>query len=220
MRINVYVAQSTGLSRRQADKLIANGKVTINNQLASPGDLVDDQDIISLNDQPIKPIELQLVLLNKPVNHVVSRNGQGAKTIYDILPHSLAKLKPVGRLDKDSSGLLLLTNDGKLAQRLSHPSYNKTKVYNLTLNKPLKDEDRISISLGVNLEDGISRLKISNLTQDRCSLTVTMSEGRNRQIRRTFQKLGYQVIGLHRVSFGDYSINQLKPGQWESIPIK
>jgi len=220
MRINVYVAQSTGLSRRQADKLIANGAVTINNQLAKTGDIVNDQDTILFNNHLIKPIQFQLVLFNKPINYVVSRNGQGSKTIYDLLPHKLSQLKPVGRLDKDSSGLLLLTNDGKLAQQLSHPSYNKNKVYNLSLDKPLKDKDNLLISRGINLEDGISYLDISNLSQDERSLTVTMSEGRNRQIRRTFQKLGYQVTILHRVSFGEYSIGQIKPGQWKIIPHK
>ena len=118
-------------------------------------------------------------------------------------------MKPVGRLDKESSGLLLLTNDGKLANELTHPSNRKEKIYQIELDKVLSDGDRRKVQQGVTLEDGISKLGLAG--RDR-SWTVTMREGRNRQIRRTFSALGYRVIRLHRVQFGEYELGKLENG--------
>jgi 23S rRNA pseudouridine2605 synthase len=217
MRINLFIASATGLSRRAADKAIDNGRITINGQLANLGDQIGDNDRVKLDGQAIKPAEqLHTVILNKPVGYVCSREGQGSRTIYDLLPDELHNLKPVGRLDKDSSGLLLMTNDGQQAHELTHPSFTKQKVYEVSLDKALDPEAQKQIIAGVQLEDGLSRLKLAGGGQ---VITVVMSEGRNRQIRRTFEALGYQVTRLHRLRFGNYDLGDLGSGKYIILEV-
>lgn len=266
MRINKFVASSTGLSRRTADTAIAAGKVLVNGVVPSSGYTVQDGDRVTLNNRAITPAPTTVtIMMNKPVGYVVSRNGQGSPTIYSLLPLKYHTLKPVGRLDKNSSGLLLLTNDGDLANELTHPSRQKVKVYEIALNKPLEPLHQQMISdHGVQLEDGLSQFSISKIdparstgaeqsdagedkadaseprawrgreakpsgrgradsersdavTRGEASLSsinetalshyqITMREGRNRQIRRTFGALGYDVIKLHRTQFGPYTL--------------
>lgn len=205
MRINKFIAAATGLSRRAADQAIAEGRVLVNGAAAQAGQGVADTDQVFLDGKKLTLQASQTILLYKPVGYVVSRDGQGSKTIYDLLPPEMHHLKPVGRLDKDSSGLLLLTSDGQLAQQLTHPKYQKTKVYEIVLDKSLRPADEQQITQGVELEDGSSRLELTRLTDDR-TWRVRMHEGRNRQIRRTFAALGYEVTRLHRISFGGYHL--------------
>lgn len=210
MRINKYVALATGISRRKADDIIASGQVKINKIIASAGSAVSEQDIVTLGNKILSLPIFTTILLNKPTGYVCSRNGQGSATIYDILPAKYHNLKPIGRLDKNSSGLLLLTNNGALHQQLSHPSYAKQKRYIVTLNKPLLSQDQTTILKGVMLKDGISKLQ---LQKNEKSWIVTMSEGRNRQIRRTFSALGYKVISLKRTNFGPYKLSDIPKNQ-------
>lgn len=217
MRINKYVALATGVSRRQADKLIVSDKVSINDRIARLGDSVDEKDVIKLDGKKISAQEFTTIALNKPVGYVCSRQGQGSKTIYDLLPQEFYNLKPIGRLDKESSGLILLTNDGTLAQKLSHPSNNKQKVYKITLNKILTKNKQEMIKRGVDLNDGKSTLKINGSGK---SWTVTMSEGRNRQIRRTFSAIGCNVVKLHRTQFGEHKLGNIKAGSFVKIVHK
>ncbi len=240
MRLNKYLAASTMLSRRKADEAIAAGRVTVNNHTARHGTDVTDSDIVALDNRLVTPAtNTTTVILNKPRGYVVSRDGQGSKTIYNLLPQTYQQLNPVGRLDKDSSGLLVLTNDGQLAQELTHPSRQKVKVYEVSLDKPLQPlHQQMITDHGIMLEDGISKFIISRyqLVPDKRqfnSLTHTgqirnyksedghcppnlyeiqMSEGRNRQIRRTFADLGYTVSTLHRTQFGPYRLDGLQPG--------
>lgn len=215
MRINKYLALSTGMSRRTADATIQEGRVQINGVLVTSGQQVGTDDTVLLDGKVVRPAETtQTIILNKPAGYVVSRDGQGSKTIYDLLPEELHILKPVGRLDKDSSGLLLLTNDGELANKLTHPRYQKEKVYEVSLYIPLKDEDRQAIESGIELEDGISKLQLDGKGKD---WVVTMSEGRNRQIRRTFAEQGYTVKSLHRIIFGDYELGKIAPGSFTEL---
>lgn len=215
MRINKFVAQATGMSRRAADEIMEWGRVEVNGRKVGPGHDVQASDKVTLDGKEITtPDAAQTIILNKPVGYVVSRDGQGAKTIYDLLPEKWQPLKPVGRLDKASSGLLLLTNDGDLAQRLTHPSYKKAKVYEIELYIPLKETDRQAIEQGVKLDDGVSKLQLDG--QDK-KWTVTMHEGRNRQIRRTFEKQGYTIAKLHRIQFGDYLLKGTGPGTHRQI---
>jgi 23S rRNA pseudouridine2605 synthase len=212
MRINKFVARATGLSRRAADSAIGEGRVTVNRQPATPGTDVNDTDTVTLDNKPLAlPAETTTIMLNKPAGYVCSRAGQGNQTVYDLLPANMQQLKPVGRLDKDSSGLLLLTNDGDLANQLTHPRYAKEKAYEVTLDKPLANEHKTRLGQGVELDDGPSKLKIDAVNGR--SLKVTMSEGRNRQIRRTFAALGYTVTKLNRIQFGPYRLDQLAPTQ-------
>lgn len=211
MRINQYIANATGVSRREADKYIENNRVRVNSAVAKIGQQVAEDDEVYLDDKLLQTQKHQSIIINKPTGYVCSRDGQGSKTVYDLLPADLHNLKPVGRLDKDSSGLLLMTNDGKLANELTHPSKQKQKIYNVSLDKPLQPQDVIKIEAGVPLDDGLSSLKLEGEGID---WRVTMHEGRNRQIRRTFEALGYKVKKLHRIQFGDYKIDSLESGKF------
>ncbi len=216
MRINKFVAQATGLSRRAADRAIQDGRVEFNQRGAHLGDIVGEEDIITLDKQRITHLVKTLtVMLNKPRGYVCSRQGQGSKTIYDLLPADYQALKPVGRLDKDSSGLLLLTSDGDLANQLTHPRYTKTKVYEVSLNKPLERIHYKQVAnQGLQLDDGLSKFSITKRGEAGKDWQVTMHEGRNRQIRRTFLALGYTVKRLHRIQFGSYKLNDLPLGHY------
>lgn len=219
MRINQFLAQGTDLSRRKADEAIEQGRVEINGTLAKIGDIVIESDYVTLDGQIVPhAIKLVTIMLNKPAGYVVSKNGQGSQTIYDLLPEEFHSLNPIGRLDKNSSGLLLLTNDGELANKLTHPSHEKKKIYEVELNKSLDalDQDLIH-DKGVKLEDGISRLELKPLNVSGKSWRVTMHEGRNRQIRRTFAALGYKVVSLHRTHFGDYTLGKLPEGEIKTV---
>ena len=230
MRINKFVAQATGLSRRAADRAVQEGRVAVNNRPAGVGDTVIDGSAVTLDSQPIALAGSLTIMLNKPAGYVCSRAGQGNSTIYDLLPPEYHKLKPVGRLDKDSSGLLLLTNDGDLANQLAHPRYAKTKIYEITLDKPLTEIDKTEIEQGVKVDDYVSRLRLSAINNpgletdtralpgtETLSWRVTMSQGRNRQIRRTFAALGYEVESLRRIRFGAYSLGDLPAGQYREL---
>lgn len=220
MRLNKYIALSTGLSRRAADQVISEERVLLNGQKPNVGDDVGDTDQVTLDGAPITPpVNSITILLNKPAGFVCSRVGQGSRTVYDLLPHELHAAKPVGRLDKDSSGLLLMTTDGGLAHRLAHPSFVKTKIYLIRLDAPLQPLHRQMISdHGLMLEDGVSRLQLERLHDgvDK-NWRVTMHEGRNRQIRRTFAAIGYTVTRLHRTDFGPYRLGDLASGKYQKI---
>lgn len=218
MRLNKYLAQATGMSRRAADTVIANGDVQVNGVVPSIAHDVTEQDTVTYKGKPVRLQDTVTIMLNKPVGYVCSRDGQGSLTIYNLLAPQYHHLKPVGRLDKDSSGLLLLTNDGNLANELTHPRYAKTKVYEVSLNKPLEPLHHQMINdHGIQLDDGPSRLQLVRIGDDATHWTVTMSEGRNRQIRRTFAAIGYTVTALHRTQFGGYFLQKLAVGMCERI---
>lgn len=216
MRVNRYLAESTPLSRRSADQAVQEGRVKINGSLARLGQTVSAGDDVALDDRPIRPAARRVILYHKPAGVVCSRRRQGnTPTIYDQLPAELGGLNPVGRLDKDTSGLLILTNDGQLHQRLSHPSFGKQKEYEVELNRPLEAGDLDILKQGVRLEDGPSRPWV--LSAGGKNLRIKLSEGRNRQVRRTFQALGYAVTRLHRPAVESLNLGELLPGQWREI---
>lgn len=252
IRLNKFLAERLGLSRREADEEISHGKVKINGKTAEIGDKVDKNDKVCYNGK-IVPFETVFLYLafNKPVGYVCSRRAQGsAPTLYDLLPEKYKNLKTVGRLDKDSSGLILLTNDGDFAFEMTHPKFHKEKVYEVELNKPLEPLHQQMISdYGIMLDDGPSKFLIvrdglakpsssgrssrpssrgsSLRPRSNCGCPseeisqaryiVTLSEGRNRQIRRTFAALGYRVTKLHRTQFGNYTLDDLKEGETAKI---
>lgn len=218
MRINKFVALATGMSRRAADTAVETGKVLINNTPATAGATVSDQDTVTLDGKVLSTPAHTTVILHKPIGYVVSRNGQGSKTIYDLLPDTYHALKPVGRLDKDSSGLLLLTNDGERAHALTHPSSQKTKVYSVTLDKTLQPlHHQMLVDFGVQLDDGPSKFLEMRRTVQPDTWIIVMHEGRNRQIRRTCGALGYTVTRLHRTHFGQYALGDLKSGEYVKL---
>lgn len=236
------------MSRREADELVSAGKVIINGKTAELGNQVEPGDLVVCDGKELpKEVEYIYYALNKPVGYVCSRNKQGKDpTIYELLPPSMQSLKNVGRLDRESSGIIILTNDGDFGFQMTHPSFVKTKVYEVTLHRPLTPEDRAKITgAGVKISDGISRFKIEDnpnppadtprkqlkarrraqhetaadaaATPDGLHLIVTLTEGRNRQIRRTFAALGYNVLTLHRIEFGKYQLGDLRSGQYRQI---
>jgi len=212
-RLNKYLALQLGISRREADEYIERGKVAINGTPAQLGARFKSTDEVTVNGKPLKSTAKHIyIALNKPVGYVCSRKTQGdTPTIYTLLPKQYHTLKPVGRLDKNSSGLILLTNDGDFAFRMTHPKFSKIKIYKVKLDHDLEPLHQQMISdHGIQLEDGHSQLMLERLSDDnRLEWQVTMSEGRNRQIRRTFASLGYEVQKLHRTQFGSYQLNTL-----------
>ena len=208
------MAAASRLSRRGADEAIASGRVTVNGQPGSVGSTVDAAATIALDGQVLTlPTEFHYVALNKPKGYVVSRTRQGsAPTIYELLPQELQAVNPVGRLDKDSSGLLLLSNDGEFLNRAMHPSSGKEKIYELTLNRAITPNDLKRLQQGIELEDGISRVRI--VSSKGADITVGLQEGRNRQLRRTAEAIGYRVKRLHRVQFGATKLGDLKSGTY------
>lgn len=234
IRLNKFLAERLGVSRREADNLIAAGKITIDGKKAVLGDrisLPEGKEISNLTPKDIDKLpkvcynknivpfvtEYFYLAFNKPVGYVCSRRAQGdAPTIYELLPKKYHHLKTVGRLDKDSSGIILLTNDGDFSYEMTHPKFHKEKVYEVSLNRPLQPLHQQMISdYGVMLDDGPSKFTIIKNEQN--SYTVILSEGRNRQIRRTFAALGYQVETLHRTKFGPFQLTNLKPGEFEQF---
>ena len=218
MRLNKFVALSLGVSRRKADELIEQGKILVNGDRAVLGRQISQSDTVLYNSRELHIQPKKLILLHKPVGYLCSRASQGGiPTIYELLPTSLHHLKPVGRLDKDSSGLILLTNDGDFAHQMTHPSFYKMKRYLVTLDQPLQPLHRQMINdFGVQLPDGPSRLTLERQHDgDDRRWIVQMSEGRNRQIRRTFAALGYTVKKLHRTDFGNYSLGGMKRGEFQ-----
>ncbi len=230
-RLNKKLALWLGISRRQADDLIAAGKVFVDNDRAVLGQRVTADNDIKVDGKAVsQDFSYKLIALNKPTGYTCSRASQkGDQTVYDILPAEFKTLKLVGRLDKDSSGIILLTNNGNFAYQMTHPKFQKAKVYLVELDHDLEPLHQQMISdHGINLDDGRSQMTVVKLTtgeikalridyevSDKQVYQVTMSEGRNRQIRRTFAALGYEVTRLHRTNFDKYFVGELSIGQWQ-----
>jgi 23S rRNA pseudouridine2605 synthase len=222
LRLNKFLAERLGVSRREADELIAAGKITINGEKATLGARINrgniDKNLKVCYNGKMVPFETVFLYLafNKPIGYVCSRRAQGsAPTLYELLPKKYHHLKTVGRLDKDSSGLILLTNDGDFAFQMTHPKFRKNKVYEVELDQPLEPlHQQMITDYGVVLDDGPSQFKV---IKDDNHYIVILSEGRNRQIRRTFATLGYTVTKLHRTGFGEYELGDLAPGKYAII---
>ncbi|MBQ2660385.1 rRNA pseudouridine synthase [Candidatus Saccharibacteria bacterium] len=216
-RLNKFLAERLGVSRREADDLIAGGKVFVNGKTGVLGQRIDKNDKVCYNEKIIPFSQNFLYLaLNKPVGYVCSRRQQGdSPTVYELLPEKYRTLKTVGRLDRDSSGIILFTNDGDFAFRMTHPKFLKTKIYEVELDHPLEPlHQQMIVDFGVEIGDGVSKLGLTKLNDERTKFQVVMHEGRNRQIRRTFAALGYKVVALERKVFGKYELSGLKPGEF------
>ena len=222
IRLNKFLAERLGISRREADDLIAEGRVLVDKKPAVLGARIDNSNEVCYNRKIIPFLkEYTYLLLNKPVGYVSSRKRQGeTPTLYELLPEKYRTLKTVGRLDKDSSGLILLTDDGDFSFRMTHPKFYKVKVYLVKLNRSLAPLHQQEIAdFGIKLEDGVSRLGLTRLDDERTEFRVEMSEGRNRQIRRTFAALGYKVVELNREAFGEFTLGELKPGEFREVKV-
>ena len=219
-RLNKYLAFHLGLSRREADDLIAHGDVYVEDFVAQLGSRVEPGQKVSVKGKDVtEKAGYTYLALNKPIGYVSSRRQQGDNpTLYELIPEKYHNLKPVGRLDKDSSGLLLLTDDGDFAYQMTHPKFYKVKTYEISLDTDLAPLHQQMISdHGIQLDDGPSKLSLERIDDSRKNWIVTMHEGRNRQIRRTFLSLGYTVASLNRTNFGNYAVGDLKPGTFAVI---
>ena len=223
MRINVYLAQRFGISRREGDRLILEGKVTINGLLAKVGqDIVDretiDNEVTIDGYVPSKIAQKNIRIgLYKPSAYVTTRSDQYARrTVMDLLPVELKTLKPVGRLDYESEGLLLLSNDGHFIHEFSHPRFEKEKEYVITLNKSITSNLLESFKQGIPLTEGLAKVdSLNQISQNRMSVVV--HQGWNRQLRRMAEYSGYGILKLIRKRVGLYTLEGLQPGEWKTI---
>lgn len=217
MRINKFLAEHSYLSRRQADEAVAAGRVTINSRTAVIGDIVGDNDKVTLDNAPISETKTKrTILFNKPAGYVCSRASQGNPTVYSLLPTDYHDLNIAGRLDKDSSGLLILTSDGSLMQELTHPSKGKIKSYLVKTGRTLTAQDLEKLEKGVDIGDlRLSSMKVTPVAES--EYEVLLTEGRNRQIRRSFAAVGAEVTGLHRTAIGSYRLSNLESGDFKIV---
>ena len=226
MPLNKFLAHSGISGRREAAEIVKQGKVKVNNVLITePGHKVSAKDEIRVNGKKIFVSKnLVYILLNKPKDYITTTDDpQGRKTVLDIIGKATPeRIYPVGRLDRNTSGVLLLTNDGELSQKLTHPSNNIKKVYAVTLNRPLEKKDFDKILKGVMLEDGmasVDALAYADI-QDKTILGIEIHSGRNRIVRRIFEALGYDVRNLDRVIFAGLTKKNIERGKWRFLTEK
>ncbi len=222
IRLNKYLANAGVCSRREADELIQAGAVSVNGTpITELGTKIKRGDKVLIGDQLVAPDKLVYILLNKPKGCVTSTDDPNAKlTVMKLVERACKeRIYPVGRLDKPTTGVLLLTNDGDLASKLTHPMYNKKKIYQVTLNKELTEEDMATIAAGIDLEDGpIKPDEVSYVDDaDHKKIGIEIHSGRNRIVRRIFDKLGYRVMRLDRVFFAGLTKKGLKRGEWRFL---
>jgi len=219
VRLNRFIAEAGICSRRAADTLIGEGRVTINGKKAILGMHVTPQDSVLVDGKIISNKHRSAYLLfNKPKDCITSAHDErGRRTVLDVINYH-DRIFPVGRLDRNSTGVLLLTNDGELAHRLMHPRYGVEKTYFVVLDKPLQRMHAKEIENGIMLEgEKTSECKIDVNANDKTELTLTMHEGRNRQVRRMFEEYGYLVAKLDRIVYAGLTPRGIKRGEWRHL---
>lgn len=222
IRLNKFIANSGVCSRREADTLIQAGVVTVNGEVVTElGVKVNiHTDDIRFNGERLKGEEKVYIIMNKPKGYVTTASDPHAdKTVMELLKGCAYRVFPVGRLDKATTGVLMFTNDGEIAERLTHPSYDKKKIYQVILDKPLSDEDRERILGGVELSDGTEAADELEFidAEDHRKLGIEIHSGKNRVVRRIFEAAGYDVRALDRVYFAGLTKKGLKKGEWRML---
>jgi 23S rRNA pseudouridine2605 synthase len=226
MPLNKYVAHCGICSRRDAVELIKDGKLKVNDQvIVEPGHKILPTDIVFFSGKKIMPEKnLVYILLNKPKDYITTlEDPQGRKTVLDLLRGvATERIFPIGRLDRNTTGVLLLTNDGDLTQKLSHPSHEVRKIYEVKLDKPLGKLDFERILKGLELEDGFVRADSLAYAdaKDKSIIGIELHSGRNRIVRRMFESLGYDVKNLDRVVFGNLTKKNVERGKWRYLNEK
>ena len=222
IRLNKFIANSGVCSRREADTLIESGAVTVNGETVTElgtkvNVLTDD---VRLNGERLRGEAKVYIVMNKPKGYVTTASDPHAeKTVMDILKGCPTRVFPVGRLDKNTTGVLMFTNDGEMAERLTHPSYNKKKIYQVVLDHPLTEEDKEKVLAGIELTDGVvaaDELEYID-ARDHRQLGIEIHSGKNRIVRRIFESLGYEVKALDRVYFAGLTKKGLKKGDWRYL---
>ena len=225
IRLNKYLANAGVCSRREADEFILSGAVTVNGEVVKElGSKVLRTDVVLFQEKPVSLEKKVYVLLNKPKDYVTtSDDPQQRKTVMDLVKNACPeRIYPVGRLDRNTTGVLLLTNDGDLASKLTHPKFLKKKVYHVFLDKPVTANDLQKISDGIELEDGeikadaIEYASPDDLTQ----VGIEIHSGKNRIVRRIFESLGYRVVKLDRVQFAGLTKKNVRRGDWRFLTEK
>jgi len=216
MRLNAYLARAGVASRRKADELIKAGRVVVNGKPGQLNTFVERGDRVEVDGDEVRPQRLVYVLLHKPVGVVTTASDpEGRPTVVDLVGYDV-RIVPVGRLDVDSTGALLLTNDGELAHGLAHPKYEVEKVYVAEVEGEASDEALRRLAEGVELEDGVTApAEVRRLGPTTIELAI--HEGRNRQVRRMLEAVGHPVRRLHRNRYAGLAIDDLAPGEWREL---
>ena len=225
IRINKYIANAGIVSRRAADELIKSGRVKINgNVVTEPGVTISENDVVKIDNKEIKARAKKYIIFYKPAGYITTKSDpQERKTIYDLLPPDVDHLKPAGRLDKDSSGLLIMTNDGELIQKLTHPKIHVPKVYRVTVEGKISMQDIQAMQKGLEIEEGKTAYAdacVLEYSQGKTSLEIILYQGYNRQIRRMLEKLGYEVVSLKRTAHANISLEGLEKGKYRYLSGK
>lgn len=222
VRLNRYIAQAGVTSRRKADELISGGKVKVNGEVVTElGTKIDPSDHVEVEGQVIQQQAFEYVLLNKPKDTITTVDDERDRRIVMDLLDDQARARgvvPVGRLDRDTTGALLLTNDGDLTHRLMHPSYAVEKLYLVRTTAPVKPHDLDRLRAGVMLDDGEAKAdRAAYVGDDPRAVGLALHEGRNRQIRRMMEALGYEIAALDRVEYAGLNLTKLRRGEWRRL---
>lgn len=221
-RLNKYIASSGLCSRRKADELIEAGLVMVNGrEITELGYIVQPKDKVFVEGKMIHPVKHEYYRFYKPAGYITTADDEkGRKTIYDLLPKNLHHLKPVGRLDKDSTGLLILTNDGDLINQLTHPSLKVPKLYRVAINHKITQNDIDKMYKGIEIEPGkkaYAQVDVLECDDNGTVMEILLYQGLNRQIRKMFEALGHEVVSLKRIQHAILTLDGLKRGEYKPI---
>jgi len=220
MRLNAFLARAGVASRRRADELIRSGRVRVNGERGELNTVVGKHDVVEVDGERVERQPLAYVLLNKPAGVVTTASDpHGRATVVELVPAE-PRVVPVGRLDADTTGALLLTNDGELAHRLAHPRYGVPKVYEADVDGSPSPDDLVKLRDGVELEDGLTApagVRVLRRSMPVTRIELTLHEGRNRQVKRMCDAVGHPVRRLHRARYASLDLGGLAPGEWRAL---
>ncbi len=223
MRLNKFLAAAGVASRRECDKLIADGKVSVNGKTAALGLDVNPDDEVSVNGNKVVLQKNEYYLLNKPKGYICSVSDEkGRKTVMDLMPSNVGRIYPVGRLDYDSEGLLIMTTDGELAQKLMHPSNEVPKTYLVKIEGVLTEADLNPIRSGIEIDGYVTKKSKAHIVETNKAFTkvhVTITEGKNREIRKMFAAIGKEVMLLKRIKIGEINLRGLDRGAYRKLTV-
>lgn len=221
MRINKFLAAAGVASRRECDKLIVDGKVKINGKIAEIGIDIGEGDNVTVNGVPVALKKNEYYILNKPKGYICSVcDDKGRKTVLDLMPNNIGRIYPVGRLDYDSEGLLILTTDGELAQHLMHPSNAVPKTYLVKIEGTLNENDLNPIRSGIEIDGCLTKKCKAHIVETNKSYTkvhITLTEGKNREVRKMFAAIGKNVSLLKRIKIGEINLRGLDRGEYRKL---
>ena len=222
IRLNKFIAQSGLCSRREADTLILKGQVSVNGKtIKKMGIIIKKTDKVKVDNKNISPEKKIYILLNKPKDYITTnKDTHNRKIVIDLIKNVKERIFPIGRLDRKTTGLLLLTNDGELSKKLMHPSHKIKKIYSLQINKPITKNDFNKLKEGIVIDNKKIHINKINTLNNRKELGIEIHMGKNRIIRKLFESLDYKIIKLDRVMFGPLTKRNLPRGKWKFLDQK